>query len=470
MRLRTTLVVLLAMLVTASTAQAVPRYASPGGSGIACTQAAPCKLPEAVEKAKAGEEVIVGPGAYPLEAELAVPASVYVHGELSQPRPKISATLANAVVRTGFGGAHLEYLEVTNTVGSARGIDCGAGAEVGGVFVSVNGNSAIGVQQEGDCMVRDSVLRASGMGSAAVLGIEIAGVSTGPIRNLTAIAVGPQSIGVRATGGTFMPSSHTIDVKNVVASGEKADLAATDGGAGGTGTIRVSNSNFDSTSGTPSSKVIDESGNQTAAPVFVNAAAGDYREAAGSPTIDAGSTDQIGTLDADGNPRVVGSAPDIGAFEFVPAVVPTPPPTTPGVLQSLALTPKVFKTAKTGGAAVSKVKKAKAPVGTTVNYGLTAATTVSFTVERAAKGRRAGKKCVKQTAQNKGKKACTLYKPNRRAGFSHTGKAVANSFQYSGRFRSNVLTPRTRALGPGSYRLVGSAGGATKSVKFKIVR
>src|SRR5205823_253263 len=55
------------------------------------------------------------------------------------------------------------------------------------------------------------------------------------------------------------------------------------------------------------------------APVFVNATAGDFRQTAGSvSTIDKGAA--IGgldpTSDLDGEPRSLGSAPDIGADEL----------------------------------------------------------------------------------------------------------------------------------------------------------
>jgi hypothetical protein len=47
---------------------------------------------------------------------------------------------------------------------------------------------------------------------------------------------------------------------------------------------------------------------------------GDYREAADSPTIDAGSTTAApGELDLDGNLRKIGARTDVGAYEFVPA-------------------------------------------------------------------------------------------------------------------------------------------------------
>jgi len=72
-----------------------------------------------------------------------------------------------------------------------------------------------------------------------------------------------------------------------------------------------------------------ETDDQTAPPDFVDAAAGDYAEAVGSPTIDAGvNAEGAGTTDLLGNPRALpgtldcGPEPpaitDIGADEFVP--------------------------------------------------------------------------------------------------------------------------------------------------------
>jgi hypothetical protein len=61
-------------------------------------------------------------------------------------------------------------------------------------------------------------------------------------------------------------------------------------------------------------------GNQSAEPQFADA---DYRPAAGSPTIDAGARDALAVSpDPDGHPRALGAAPDIGAYEFVPAAAP----------------------------------------------------------------------------------------------------------------------------------------------------
>lgn len=81
------------------------------------------------------------------------------------------------------------------------------------------------------------------------------------------------------------------------------------------------NSNFEiSTNGGPGTEIPAAPGagdNQTAEPVFVNAASGDFHQVLGSPTIDAGTGGLgLGTLDFDRQARVQGPAPDIGADEF----------------------------------------------------------------------------------------------------------------------------------------------------------
>jgi serine protease len=70
----------------------------------------------------------------------------------------------------------------------------------------------------------------------------------------------------------------------------------------------------------------DYGGNIDADPLFVDPAAGDYHLQAGSPCIDVGTSDVpplpgLPATDFDGNDRVIGAAPDIGADEFVPALL-----------------------------------------------------------------------------------------------------------------------------------------------------
>ena len=112
---------------------------------------------------------------------------------------------------------------------------------------------------------------------------------------------------------------------------------------------------------------------------------------------------------------------------------------------------------------ISRKKKPKAPVGSTVIYNLSAPATVAFSFERAAKGRRVGGKCRRPTKANRAKKKCTFYRPIK-GGFSVTGTTALNSqFRFSGRIENKPLKP-------GTYKIVGRAGTTLKRGLFKIVR
>jgi len=62
---------------------------------------------------------------------------------------------------------------------------------------------------------------------------------------------------------------------------------------------------------------VDSGGNVFTNPLFVSAGTGDFRLGAGSPAIDAGiKTVVTSTSDLNGSPRIVGSAVDVGAYEY----------------------------------------------------------------------------------------------------------------------------------------------------------
>jgi hypothetical protein len=450
----------LGLLACASTAQAAQRYAAPGGSGPQpCAQAAPCSLKEAIVKAKAGDEVIIGSGSYVVSAALAPegsPASVYIHGDLGGQMPQIAASgTAVSIVNTA-PGARLAYLDMSNKTTGGYGAYCYTGGTIERIRATSVGEGATGIYQTGDCTVRDSVARAEGKSSMAIYASNSAAASLPSTRNVTAIATGTESRGIVASCPIcFLPfESETLSLKNAIAGGASADLEA----QGASTKILVSNSNYD-VAKPVGVAIVDQGANQTAPPLFVDAASGDYREAAGSPTIDAGVADQLGTLDPDGNARVIGSAPDIGAYEFVPPPV---PPVPPGQIQSLSLVPARFRVVNAGEAIFSAKKKAKAPIGTTVTYSISAKATTEFFVERKIPGRRVKGKCKPVTKANRARKKCAFFRLNK-TGFAHSGATGTNSFKFSGRIGG-------KGLAPGSYRLVASAGGASKTANFKIVK
>jgi hypothetical protein len=94
--------------------------------------------------------------------------------------------------------------------------------------------------------------------------------------------------------------------------------------------------------------------------------------------------------------------------------------------------------------------------GGKVSYSLSEAATVSLLLEKKIPGRRVGKKCVKQTPQNKTKKRCARFRAIG-AAFAGTGNAGANK----------VTLPNGKRLKPGVYRLTltarDAAGNETKA-------
>jgi hypothetical protein len=85
-------------------------------------------------------------------------------------------------------------------------------------------------------------------------------------------------------------------------------------------TLTISHSNFGSTDahgGTPANGHFNtDATDQHTPPALVNPGAGNFRELAASPTIDAGITSPAnGAADLDGRPRTVNGKTDIGAYE-----------------------------------------------------------------------------------------------------------------------------------------------------------
>jgi len=135
-----------------------------------------------------------------------------------------------------------------------------------------------------------------------------------------------------------------ILLRNVIARGGPGghSLVSRAVNAGTTAKITVGYSNWlDGSTDGAGASIVDGGGNQSSAPAFVNAAAGDYRQAAGSPTIDTGLDEAInGAFDVDGDPRQLGGI-DIGADEFVVAPAATTGPAGAVTEQSAALSGSV---------------------------------------------------------------------------------------------------------------------------------
>jgi hypothetical protein len=149
--------------------------------------------------------------------------------------------------------------------------------------------------------------------------------------------------------------------------------------------------------------------------------------------------------------------------ETPPDATGTPPDATAAVFSSYQLSPTAFLAAARGPSIASR-----RPIGTRVSYTLSEPATVTFNVERGAKGHRVRGKCMRPTRGNRSPRRCVRYVALT-GSFAHVGRSGSNSFKFTGRLRG-------RKLRPGAYRLqahaVDPAGNASPVArkKFSIVR
>lgn len=315
-----------ALLAFAPAAGAAQRFVSPGGSGSACTSAVPCSLPTGFNNAGSGDEVIIAAGTYTTATPLSnAHADLNVHGAGATAKPVITSSAAATAIVINGGGANVADL-VINAAPSQSGLFItGEGIQVERTEVHSNGSSACNISGSG--LVRDSLCVNTGTGGIGFT-TSIGGDATMKLRNVTAIASGggtSTGLGASESGMTL-----TMDARNVIAFGVGRDVEVRASTPASVTSIDFENSNFatitHSGSGTTNATTPGSGTNQTAKPLFTDTTS--YRQAPGSPTIDAGALDaDTGATDIDGQARVQGPQIDIGADE-APDL--TPPETTIG--------------------------------------------------------------------------------------------------------------------------------------------
>lgn len=297
-------------LVAPAFAAAEDRYASPAGAGPEpCKRAEPCSLTTALSGtgAGAGDRVLLRAGTYLPAASVLVNRALTVEPSPTPARPRIQL------------GPGIEF-RVANAAAVVRGLDfIGPAVNTGTQLVDLNGGTLeravlIGTGTDyraarvaNDATIRDSVITASGVDARGV----VTGGSGALLRNLTVFA-GAAAIDVDdAEGG-----NQAAVIRNTIATG-LPDIRVSEG-LGGNVTAIVDHSNYDVL--TPSGgAAVTETFNQTATPILVNPASGDYRQVPGSPTINAGTSNGSpapGGLDLARTARLQGPAPDIGAYEY----------------------------------------------------------------------------------------------------------------------------------------------------------
>jgi len=342
------------LLGVAAHSQAAQLFTAPDATGttLPCSSNARCKLDFAISSAGIGDEVLAAPGEYfetgttPWDALPPLQTSRILRGEDPADPPLIHGeTVLNASPFLLLdSGATLSDVEIEMTtdgtlaIGYAYGVYLNSGSILDRSRIDAEGVPGVGMTA---CLphgatIRNSVCRGHGPGDVDAIQSSVTSPNlTNNVINSTAITIATDGFGIKVgMSGAF---TNVMNVSNSIARGPTADLSTGTrvNAAIGTAVINVEYSNWNTytATGMGTNMLLPDAGNQNgptaATPLFFDGAAGDFREAAGSPTIDAGlALANPGPITLGGTVRSLGTAPDIGAYEHVP------PPTVESIAAS----------------------------------------------------------------------------------------------------------------------------------------
>ena len=309
MKLRLGLLPVSALLALAPAAQAATRYATPAGGGSQpCAAATPCSLTVAVQAAQSGDDVAVAPGDYAVSATIKPRSGVALHGSAGQPRPQLLGTpqLGADVLQLQSGDTATHLAVQAGDRGHAA--VTARAAAVADLVVVANGadSGVVLVTDRAGTGLAGSLVECHGCADGAVVLQDGESGGSASVVAVTALADG-------AAPAIFSRSnSDSLTLVDTVASGTGLDIDA----SAGHGTPQVSFSAFRP----DDARNVADAGGNVASAVFAD---GDGHESGRSPTIDAGTPDpRAGATDLDGNPRTLGAATDIGAYERAPDPAP----------------------------------------------------------------------------------------------------------------------------------------------------
>jgi hypothetical protein len=480
------LVLAVAMLALPASAMA-DRYASPTGNNgteNCLNPATPCSLTAVLrpENSTGGETIYLAPGTYQESASLEIAHSVTVAGEPGKERPLIRASGAvGSVALFSHELVTVRDLRIESPASTSKGLELTGPLGTTVERVESTGKAAIA------CFVRAGYVRNSlcvaTPGGENGIGFESSFSSATPasvpvtLSNVTAIG-GTAGIDIAGgnEGGVFAYANNTV------ARGEQWDILTNAAGEGSVASIHLSHSNYEEVGriGTGSSFVtpVTESGNQSKTPLFADAATGNYRELAGSPTYLAGDPGLVaGALDLDLQPRTTTCEGtvfvDIGAYQLREC----PPPKEPEEPE----TPKEPETpgggsggSGSGGSGNSDPGGSSGPVGAT--QGAIVPPPLAPTMPRLSALTLKPRRFVKRTTigftlsapasvtlEVLAKKGAKGKKPRlvKLGQLTKAGVAGANKLGFNGRLKG-------KPLAPGTYTLRATAAGSSVSGTFTI--
>ncbi|HJZ35649.1 MAG TPA: hypothetical protein VJ204_05175 [Solirubrobacterales bacterium] len=473
------LLLAVAMLALPASAMA-DRYAAPTATGepnFCLEKANPCSLEKALPLANKGETVWLAEGTYEPVGELRVPEEfVTVSGESSQKPPLIMAKGSTGlnVERTS---ATVRDLRIHSTAATAVGLRLSLGSTAERVESSGTPQMA--------CLLGTSTLRSTLCETSGGRGIFTsysvpAGSPSLLIKLFNVTAVGTVA-GIEMTAG--QQAAVNVYAKNTIALGHTSVITKSTNPGGAGVNINFSHSNFATVEATGETFITPNTaeGNQSAPPVFVDEAAGDYRELPTSPTRWAGTLQELsGTTDLAGQPRTVScegqTLVDIGAYQLQEC----PPPKEPETPEE-GETPKEPGTPGGGsggsgsggsGNSGSGGSNSSAPTGSTQSVTAPPApvtprlsaltlkprrfakrTTIAFTLSAPASVKL--EVLARRRAKGKKPRLVTLGR------LTKAGVAGPNKLAFNGRLKG-------KPLAPGTYTLRATAAGSSVSTTFTI--
>jgi hypothetical protein len=317
----------LAVLPTSASA-AFTFFASPGGFGTECSASTPCTVEQALALSASGDTVVLtgdkgtyGTPGSPIVPELLVPNGVVVEGAAGQPMPQLYSHGASAGIRLGTGGT-LSNVAIHEEMTGEAVVSQGT---ISQVLALATSGAGCRVDSPGTTIVNTVCAGKFGLFDVLPTGF---GTGAWPLTLRNDTIYGTAEAGMLAVSEA--PNLQITAINIIVRGALTTDIETGQSGAG-TVDVNLSHSNYAELTTTLGTTTVTPPGsgtNQTAAPIFVNAAANDFAEQQSSPTIDAGVNEAAnGPFDVLGNPRTSNvrgactATTDIGAYELSTGLV-----------------------------------------------------------------------------------------------------------------------------------------------------
>lgn len=297
------------------------RWASPTGTAVSgCSEDDPCDIVSAINDAPATSVVHVEPGTYgsaasPMTTQLEADNPITIEAATPTDPPVIISNAAggSALITYHSTVSDLVIMSSAPTAGLYL-LDSSSATRVA-TFASLGAYGACAVDNS---TLTDSVCSQTADRAAAIgLTSSGAGTTTGTFANVTAVSTGEHSSGV----DTSVSDGRSLDLSftNSILQGKQHDVHAS-ATNGASSTVSTDHSLYRPTTVATTGATVNGSASDVLGKAkFANLTARDFHEKHTSPSIDAGGTAPSDDTDLAGNPRTLGAAVDIGAYEFLPS-------------------------------------------------------------------------------------------------------------------------------------------------------